>query len=275
MGYRNKYIDIQKMKQDIKEKYAKDDSQFILKHMVSEIGRLRIDNLKKMLNYTQMIIYRIRYGFEKELTPDLEKTEYEMQNLVERYKALKVIIIKDSKTGNRIFQDWKAISFGLNFQDTGDKTINISIDDKYVQSEEISNYDYHGNLLLFYIVKNMADLISYNNNKFIKTNTVYLLIDTIIRMHTRFNREDWTKNFSMKRFSYIMKSIASQKDIESEDGTFKDVTTGIYGEYVDADDELDPETGEAMIDDQEEMDAIDVDTEVDYQIDYMAGVNSG
>lgn len=275
MGYRNKYIDIQKMKDEIFDKYAKKDSQFILKQIVSEIARLRIDNLKKMLNYTQMILYRIRYGYEKELTPDLEKTEYEMQNLVDKYKALKVMIIKDSKTGNRVFQDWKAISFGLNFQDTGDKTINISLEDKYVLSEEISNYDYHGNLLLFYIVKNMANLISYNTNKFIKTNTAYLLIDTIIRMHTRFNREDWKKNFSMKRFGYIMRSIASKKDIEGDEGTLEDITTGIYGEYVDTDDELDPETGEAMVDDREEMDAIDVDTEVDYQIDYMAGVNTG
>lgn len=277
MGYRSKYIDMELAKKDIINQYSIEDPQFILNRIVTDVSHTRIENLKKLLNYTQTMLYRIKYGYVKQLTPDLEKTEYDMENVVDKYKSLKTMHVKDvTNSTNRVFKDWKAVNFGLTYHDTtAKKLINISVDDKYVLSEEISSYDYHGNLLLFYIVQNMDKLIQYNSNKFVKVNIVHLITDTINRMHTQFNRENWEKNYNMKRFKYVMQSVATERDIEAEDVRLKldDITTGVYGEYVDPDDVPDESKADELIDDQEEMDAIDVDTEIDYQIDYESGIN--
>jgi hypothetical protein len=61
----------------------------------------------------------------------------------------------------------------------------------------------------------------------------------------------------------------------SFDDTNKDVsgeTEGFYGEYVDIDDSVDKEDLEKMEEATEEFNAIDMDQEMDYEIDYSQGV---
>lgn len=112
----------------------------------------------------------------------------------------------------------------------------------------------------------MQNLLDFNDDKIIKTTLCYLLIDIIIRIHNEFNQEKLETNTEITRFKYTLE-LTDTREIE----TFE--TEGFYEEYKDPDAIVDEATEEANYDDREEMEALDMEEELDYEIDYESGTN--
>ena len=110
-------------------------------------------------------------------------------------------------------KDWNAIKSELFYQNLKNKTINLNINAKYLAVDDISNYDYHGNLILYYIIREFTKLINYNQQKITKIHVIYFIIDIIIKAHNIFNEDYKITNFYVKRFSYIAKSETKIFDV--------------------------------------------------------------
>lgn len=252
LGYRSRYLNMKNMKDDVEENYEFTDEQDLLKEVVKKVNRERLTILKKIISNSQRYINRIVYGFTSD------------DNITDKYvKKLKNMQISQGK--NKVFKDWKVFINNLLSSNLDNKTINISVDDIFIKYEDFNYYDYHGNLALFYIINEYTKLIDLNMQKLIKNTVIYLILDIIIEQFNLFEKEIEYTNYEIRKFYYLLNSkylmdVKADYDIEHTDG--------IYGEYVDPDAEITEDMIDQRIDDQEEFDSLDVDTEIDFQIDY-------
>lgn len=274
MGYSGKFINV---KDDLLkfEEYFKENSekeQVIVKELISNISRNRIENLKKVISDTQRFLYRIMYNYEDDEEDKQKETLYEDLSKIYKEKLQKINIV-DKKTNTRSYEDWKAIKYNLYFHNISNKTINLNTEKEYFRAEDISYYDYHGNLILYYIVKEFSTLIDINNDKFIKANTIFFILDIIHRSHQMFNTENRITNFNIKKFVYALASKRYVYDIDEKGHGLEDETTGFYGESQIMDENEEKAFKKELDIAQEEADALDVDMELDYEIDYAPGVN--
>ena len=278
LGYPSKYINISSKISSLKQKLAhvkmEDKDQFIMKEILSELIRDRIDKLKRIIRYIQKYIYRVKYNY-KEAPP--ESDDEDLKNLdkfIEKYQAiLKNLVVRNREQKDKVFRDWKIMKNNLFFQELDNKTVNIDTSSRILSSEDISYYDYHGNLILYYIVQELVKLINYNDNRVNKVNICYFIIDIINRLFGLFNIEHLFSNFEIKRFNYIISSQQYVYDIEEKGHGLEGQTEGFYGEYKDIDDTEDPEAIEQKEIDLEEQEALDIETTEDFEIDYAENVN--
>lgn len=266
LGYPSKYIAIT----DKREKYDQifKDPNTILIQIISDIGRQRVQNLKKAISDLQKYVYRIAYNydiksFDEENNPDKFLDKY-------KNKLNKIILGKDN---NKFLHKWKAVKYDLFFEDLYGKIINLDPNAKFLSIDDINFYDYSGNVILFYMVREMGKLLDLNQDKFIKATLSYLLLDIIVREHDEFDEEKDLTNTEIKRFKYIL-DIQDLREIEDITGD----TEGFYGEYKDPDQEIDEAALELNEEAQEEFDALDVeypdiDNELDYEQDYVDFLN--
>ncbi|ARF09424.1 hypothetical protein Indivirus_1_47 [Indivirus ILV1] len=230
-----------------------------INNVISDISRERIQGLKKAITDFQKYIYQVSYKYEKQKVMDDEDPDIFLNNYKDKLTKL---VLRQDKT-YKFLKNWKAIKYELFFEDISNKTINISQEQKYVSLDEISEYDYSGNVILFYIINEMKKLIENNRDKFIKTTLCNLLIDIIMRIYFEYDKEKDMTNGQIKRFMYItqLKDYSQIDDTEFE-------TEGIYGEYKDPDATPDEELLEEKEDAKEEEDALDIEDELDYEVDY-------
>jgi hypothetical protein len=269
LGYTSKYVSSNEYKESDIKYGIKIDPQDMLKNIISTVSRQRIQNLKKAITDIQRYIYRLKYNYPDDIK--INNDGVNLDEFMNKYKKkLQKMKIKDDDGKNKIFEDWKVIKYNMFFQDISDKTINLSLDE-YIQVDDLNFYDYHGNIILFYIINELNKLIKYNDSKFLKVSIVYLIIDIITRLYDSFNEEQVLANAEIKRFNYILKSKTFVFDMDNQghglDETDNQVE-GFYGDYKDPDEQEDIDKLEQLDEDKEEMDALDVDTEIDYEVDY-------
>ena len=267
LGYKSKLTDIvdDKEKLNTKKKISENDQQKLLKKIIGRISRNRIQNLKKTITDIQRFLYRIKFNY------DIDDKHFLSQYVKILSKGMN---IRDSKNKNKkVFGQWKYIKYGLYYKDIENKTVNLDLKSDYISATDINQYDYHGNLILYYIVDQLRNLIEINSDKFVRQKTVFFVVDIINQMHNQYNEENIIKNFNIRRFTHIVNSRIDSLDIEQKGHGLDVETEGLYGEYKDPDAELDQEEVEQRIDAKEEMEAIDMEDSLDYEIDYVSGVN--
>jgi hypothetical protein len=293
LGYPSKYINIKDKVTTIRKyinrtgKLQEEElNQLIIKKLITELSHDRIINLKKTISDIQRYVYRLKFGFEEPVyesktaivnekykdknkdNPTFNKSKPK-SNIIEKYKSkLKKINLKDNNS--KFFKDWKAVYYNLFFKDIKDKAVNIDfkdIDNNKISYSDVSDYDYHGNLILYYIVEELDNLIKYNHERFEKINTVFLIIDIINSAHDSFSIEDQLTNFQLKRFDYLLKSKKYVYDIEEKGH-------GLEDKFVDVEEIIDEDEVNKRIDNIEEADAMDYTyDETDFEIDYEPGTN--
>lgn len=266
-GYPSTFIDIRD-KMEYNKNLSKDPN-IALNYVISEIGRNRIQNLKKIINDLQIYIYRLAYNFDKKPMND----ENDPDKFLDKYKNKLANMKLRNENGDKFFEDWKLIKDNLFFEDISNKTINIDSESKYLYIDDISLYDYIGNVILYYIVTQLIKLLDINNDKFIKGTLSTLLLDIIVRLHTENDEEKFLTDAEIKRFKYVLE-IKDEREVEDISG----LTEGFYDEYKDPDEDVDDETRiiekDKAEEDQEELDAIDVEEEMEYDnVDYASGIN--
>lgn len=260
MGYSSKYIDISNKLDELKNIYKDDETQ-IKNNIASTLNRERIVNLKKLLFELQRNIYRINYNYRENYKPTDMETYIEPY--IDKYrKSLKNIKL-DDKGNNRIFKSYEKISTYITYK-SPKKDINLDINSKYISAESLTMLDYQGNLLLYYIVNELKRLIYYNKNRFVKTNVIQMIVETITNVFDSINMEYWNSKLSIKRFKYILEYSIQDYDIQENYDL-----EGVYGEYVDKDDEVSRETLEERYDNIEEAEALDVDMDSENETDML------
>lgn len=262
--YPSKNIDISEKMENYKSIFNKPEEA--LAFTISDISRERIQKLKKTITDFQKYVYRVAYNYNAPVISliDVENKD----NFLDKYKEkLSNIILKQEKK-YKFLKNWKAIKYELFFEDITTKTINIDPKQRYLSVDEISEYDYSGNVILFYIIQEMTKLIEVNKDKFVKSTLCYLLVDIIMRIYNEYDVEKDMSNGQIKRFLHILQTMDYTKieDIQGE-------TEGLYEEYKDPDAIPDEAALEKEEDIKEENEAIDMEDELDYEIDYTAGVN--
>ena len=271
LGYESKYKDISPEVEEMVKYFKRKSSDDIIKEIVSKTGRARIHNLKKSITDIQRFLYKIKYGYEPK--DDLSKDNSENVLLEKFSKKLENMKFSDNNKKNKVFKRWKIPFYNLYFQNLENKTVNLSIDSKYLSFEDFSMYDYHGNLVLFYLIQELEKLIEFNSDRYIKTNITYFIIDIINHLFSLFNKEDELTNFEIQRFNYILNSYSYVHDVEEKGHGIEGEIEGFYGEYTEEGDGMAEEDMEKREDDIEEAQAMDIEGDLDYEIDYEAGVN--
>lgn len=278
MGYESQFINLK----DKAALYDDIDQDNVIAHIVKDLIRNRIKNLKKVIYEFQKFIYRVKYNYTdtvKYVKP--EEKSHDKHNMIEEepnvilltiekyQKKLQNLVTVDDKGDHKIFRHWKAVSTSLFSESLSDRSINLDL--RLVHIDDINRYDANGNLLLFYIVTELQKLIEYNTSKFTRSYVVYFLIDFINILFDMFNCEYISSTFDIKRFEYILKSSGYIHDLEQKGHGLDDFTTGVYSEVKDPDEEETEEQKEQKYDDEEEAEAIDAlpeDIDAEYESAY-------
>jgi hypothetical protein len=261
LGHSTKYINFAEKVKEYK-KIFKIDNEFIIKKIVAEINRTRIIRLKRIITDFQRYIYRLIYNFEEKHENEEEKRNVDFMSRY--YKKLNSMKIKDGNNKNMVFKDWKIINDNIFMKNIKRDVINVNINEKTISVSELSKHDYSGNLILYYIIREITKLIEYNNNKFTRATIVSFLIDVINEAYSLYNDDVIFKNPDIKRFSYIIKSNRFVHDIQQQGHGLNGQVEGFYGIIKDDNKDVDEER-ERLEDAIEERDALDVDTEIDYE----------
>lgn len=284
IGFPSRYINVSSEISELK-KYFKDDVT-INKKIIGDLGRERVQRLKKMVTDLQRVFNLIKYTVpqeEKELNklqkfrsfaPPSKLKEVKIEDIIKKYqKSLSGMIL--TKNNKKIFRQWKIIINRLFYSPASEKEL-PKIGNNYVSVSDIVRVDHNGNLLLFYIVTELNRLIDYNQNKFIKLNIVHMILDLINYTYDLYNIEQKMAIHDIKRFKLILEGSKFIIDIEKKGlGLEADVGVGLYSEDVRPEDLEDEETLDQLETDQEMFDAVDMDTKFDYEQDIQGYYGEG
>lgn len=262
LGYQSNNINFQEHIEDVDNKNKDLNYQQKANMIVSNVNRTRIENIKKTIGIIQRNIFRLKYGYI--YNPEEELTDNE--KIVQLYqKKLKKIFISSKDSPITVFTRWKKIESSVFFKSIENKVINIGQKEKWVNYKTLANYDYHGNLLLFYMVKEMNNLLSYNQDKFVRTNLAFLLINIIKNSYNLYNKDNIKNDIQIQRFKHILSARAylfdiSQKGHGLEEGGDKEeeISEEQQEENLDAEQEM--EVATELLDNGELADGNDFDS---------------
>lgn len=232
-----------------------EDKKIALENAISDIGKERINILKKILKDTQRYVFRFANNYYA-INRNIE--DVDMLNFVNKYKDKlnKISLSNDKYT---FLDHWETIKDELFYENIHNKIININADDEYTNADTLSNYDYSGNLILFYIIREMLKLMDINDDKYNKTNIVHLLLDMIVSFYNEYGNSMLTDNRDIKRFAFML-TLNDYADIS------EDFTAGYYDEYKNPDEPISKELRNEVEDIQEENEALDMeDVNQDYE----------
>ncbi len=301
LGFESNFIDIHsKINKDIgieQYKQLKDkEKEDIVEDSIYDISRERIKNLKKVIYELQRFINQIKnhYSVRMEEKKIIKKvfnqddedkySEEEVEDLshfekvLDKYsKKLTEIKTSDDNKNYSVFEKWNIINDNLSTKmEIKDYRFNINIDEtsKVIEADEIIKFDNNGNMLLYYIISEIDNLISFNTNKFIKTNLIGLTIELINYVFNLFNLEFIQSDISVKRLEYILSGLVFAEDLDNV------LTEFGSNDEINEEPEMNAATEEdieQIEDAREEAEALDVDGEYDYMSNYerMYEDNSG
>ncbi|CAH6421755.1 Hypothetical protein KVN_LOCUS441 [uncultured virus] len=275
-GYSTRFMDTKKLIDEITLTYNLTEPQDIIHEIVSNVSRNRIQNLKKIITYIQRYLYRIKYNYEQPERIIIDEDEVENPDkFLDKYKGkLKNLTVRKDK--EKVFKNWKIVNHNIFFQNLEDKVINLDIESNYIFATDIGLYDYHGNIILFYIVNELNKLLEFNTEKYLKINLTYLIIDIINKIHDLFNQEKEYTNYEIKRFNYILNSQQYIYDFEEAGHGVSGEVENFYQEAKDTDEPVDEAAQAQREEDLEERDALDTEIPLgndDYETDYMDRIN--
>ena len=237
------------------KKYIKNDRDIKNKKIIKNIIRNRIFNLKKIINKIQYYIFRIKNKFLNKN----EQEEYNNNELIGKF-INKIDKLKIYFKNSKIFEDYKILNDNLFLESFNIDTIKNETNNDFINNLDVSKLDKTGNLLLFYIVHELRNLILVNQNSRMKNTVVWFVLDLINTVFSQFNKDFINNNFNLKRFNYIINSKGYIYDMEQKGHSKESELTGFYSEYIDADNNVTEEDLEKIQDLAEEQDALDIDT---------------
>ena len=276
LGYTGNQITIYKLVNEMRQIYPKGNDDYIIKKIFSRLNRDRLSHLKLIIRDIVQIINQLRYNYKRLINIDMQLFENDNEEDVRNItintfrKKLTKFDIRNKNGKNKIFNKWNTITNSLQYKLKNDD-INFDIKDNIVTNKQLADYDYNGNILLFYLISELNKLLDYNDNKFIKNSLALLIVKILSDSYDKFDTEEKLQNKDIKRFEYIINSKTYVDDIQDQ-GVNHETEKNAMSIVEDIDD--DELKQNMLIDAEEERDALDldIDSETDmsdmYQVDY-------
>lgn len=247
LGYDTKFINIGEQVDELSKYYDKTkEEEQIINNIVGKISRNRIKRLKKIITDVHRSLYQLKFKFE--ISNSFDKINEIIKKFKQKLGNIKI------NGDQRVFKHWKAITSEIYYKKAD--VININTEFKYIEINDITKHDNSGNLLLFYLIQEMNNLIDINTEKFVKVNIVYFLINIINHSHNLYNTDTKNNNIRLSRFKYMLSSESYMVDAMKEEYGGH----GIYNEYMDNDELTNEDRLERLDIDNERLDALDIDT---------------
>jgi hypothetical protein len=264
LGYTTSSIKVDNIYNDLTHGKDNIDKKIISKTIIESIVKDRIQQLKKVILNLKTILSRILNGYNEELTAD-DYCKEKMLKLIEIYrKKMTGIVLTNKDDSGLIFKHWKAITNGINHFNTDNVKLDYDFEkQKILNSEEINKIDESGNLLTFYIYRELKNIFKYNEeNKVLKTTICNFIVDFINIIFDMFNEDKENANSEVKMFYYMITSMTHIEEIEEKSG-IKNIE-GIYSEYEDTTDKTPDEIEKKEEEDYDllqENEAYDIDVD--------------
>lgn len=197
LGYKSMYMDVSN---EIEEGIEEQD-------IVDDLVRNRIAELKNILASIQKVVYQIKFKYNKVDAPDI----------VKRYsKDIKFFKVKkyDKATGEtkKLFKNWKLINENIFFKKSKDKCVKCKIKRGNISVNDLLRFPNEDNLIIYYILNEFEKMLSFNSDKYVRTQVAYLIINIIQYIYTLFF--DAFPNIEVKKFSYLLEIESSYTDVE-------------------------------------------------------------
>lgn len=260
LGHQSQFINLEPYFDELtvgREHIDSFDKEVMVKTVISNLIRERILNLKKVISEFQRVFFKILNNFNESQTD--ENTEYFSNKLnlfIEKQKKnLANINIFDSKGNHMVFKHWKGVVRGI-YSEKVDELKQDFGQMKTINNDDLNKIDKNGNMILYFITSELAKLLKYNANNFVKLATAEFVIDFINNVFELFNNEKIIGNLDVKRFGYLLATVTYVQEMSENNGLTE--VEGIYDEHKDIDQEVTPEEQENLIDLEEEQDAIDM-----------------
>lgn len=250
LGFENEYINLN----SIDTKYSKMSSEQIENKkpkILADLIRNRIKNLKNVIVYFQRIINGIKYSNKIENQKD-NITEI-IVNYSQKIKDLK-IRNKENKKG--VFKNWEKIINKI-FVDTNNIK-SFEFTNNNVNVNNVINLNNNDSKIIYYIIKQLERLISYNESKSDKINIALLICNTINTLYDFYYVN--ISRIDVKTFQYLLESESSVIDETTHD-------VGYYNELMTNEEIENEEIKELAIDNNEMDNAIDMDVEDEFDDD--------
>lgn len=210
LGVENKYIDLGKEIRDESLIYdGKIDNKQILKNIINKLSTSRISNLKTIVKDTVIKMYKLKYG---------EFTSKPFQKYTKNKQNREMINVKN------IFENWHTLTDNMVYKEISDINSKITELENYGHSDngdnkkniidygEIQNYDYSGNLLLFYFLEQLSKLLDSTKNDFVRRNIADFIIEIIKNEFEKYDED--LSDFQMQKFKYLLGSKLFVYDYE-------------------------------------------------------------
>jgi len=264
LGFDSKYINI--------EDYQKHDyytkEKLTHKEILDNIMRNRINALKKLMEFSQKIIYQIK---NKKNIQIIEKSSniYDKysKNKYDYFSKKELNISKDSQivlnfqskfkyinttkeNNKKILINWSILNDGI--QHNTDFKFNdkdLLINKKYIDASYLISLKDNDHIIIFYTLSELAYLIDLNDDNYTKSNLVFLIANIINYCYTIFNKQ--LNHIEYKKFKYMIESVAEVISF--------DQTTNL--EFNNTEEEI-KVIKEINEDAQEEKDALDIEQDI-------------
>lgn len=270
LGFSQRFYDVQHKINELaylEDSFADNEKykDFIAESIIIEIIGDRLNNLKKNVVNIQRFINRKIYMNDGQTKSGLESLKMKSKDIV-------------------FMDSWEFVLDNVNDLEpdidgikrkvpaiikTPDNTMS------FISSFDIIIGDSRGNTVQSFIIGELNKLYELNTNDAIRLNLSNSIIEFILNNNKDENEDVRYRNDTMRKFIHDLNSKSYVYDVDAE-GVAKNELEGIYGEYVDPDDQIDPDKIKEMEELAEEADALDMEVglgEDDYEIDYVPGVN--
>lgn len=240
IGYKTKYINIDSMFSKNSEYIT--DANKNYHRILNTLIREHVNKVKTVIDKISSIIYQVKNNATEAIVE--EDTNI---TATKGYKGISQIISKYNKNISKInigpddlsFSDWGVIRDLFRYVPVNwDETSLVIPLNMYVNYDIINFYDISSNVMFYYLIKQLTEILDSNPNDIIKVDITNLLIDVIVYVFDQYNEDDFINTVDIKRFEYILNGSAMMID-----GLQKG--QGIDIPKTDTDD-IDPETGKPM-----------------------------
>lgn len=211
ISYESKYIDISDafMKNS---KIIKDTNQNFFQ-ILDNLIKSHILKIKAIIDKIDSILYSVKnYRYEEETDINFLKSSQILDKIVAKFS--KEINNFQLGKNNDAFGDWNYIRNSFGYKKINWEETNVRMtENMFINTDLINFYDSSSNLMIYYVVNELIDILDSNPERISKVSICQLYIELIFYIYHLYNTDSFKDSPELKRFGYILNSSPMMIDI--------------------------------------------------------------